>query len=79
MGTTTMNQSGPGSSGNGRGTPHFLKLQDWSLTMRWFSAISRKFVWRRGSSSTAEMQSVYSTAPADWTVCILNYYIKKIP
>ena len=48
------------------GTPHSLKLQDWSLTIRSFSVISSKLVGR-GSHLFAVMQSVFSTAPTDWS------------
>ena len=34
-------QSGPGSNGNERVTPHSPKLQDWSLTIRLFNVMSR--------------------------------------
>ena len=57
-----------------RGTPHSPKLQHyWDLTIRSFSVISSILV--------AEMQSVYSTAPADRAiirrVIIYIYMIKK--
>ena len=40
------------------------KLQALSLTIWWFSVITKTFVgW---VVETAEMQSVYSTAPVDW-------------
>ena len=49
-----------------RGTPHSPKLQHyWNLTIRLFSVISRTLVGGGGYPS-AEVQSVYSTAPADW-------------
>ena len=38
-GTTTMEQSGPGSDGNKGGTLYSPKLQNWSLTIRLFSVI----------------------------------------
>ena len=48
-----------------KSTPHSPKLQHyWSLTIRLFSVISRRDVG--GSYHSAEMQSVYSTASANW-------------
>ena len=40
----------------------------WNLTIRLFSVIFRALVGGRGSYSSAEVQSVYSTAPADWVI-----------
>ena len=66
-GASTLGQSGPGSNSNEGCTLHFLKLQHyWNLTIRLFNVISRTFVGR-GSYPSAEMQSVYSTASANWT------------
>ena len=48
-----------------RGTLQSPKLQGWSLTIRLFSVIFRATVWGVLPPS-AEMKSVYSTAPADW-------------
>ena len=49
-----------------RGTPHSPKLQHCgNLTIRLFSVISRTLVGG-GSYPSAEKQSVYSTAPANW-------------
>ena len=42
------------------------KLQGRSLTITWFSVISRILV-RGVSYSSSDVQSVYSTAAADWT------------
>ena len=60
--------------------PLWMRM-DWgviaSLTIRWFSDISRILVGVGGLSPFAEMQLVYSTAPADWANCfgleILNF------
>ena len=53
-----------------RGTPHSPKLQHcWNLTIRLFSVISRTLVGG-GSYPSAEKQSVYSTAPADWAMSV---------
>ena len=61
---TTPGQSGPGRNGNEGGTPHSPKLKDyWNLTIRLFSVIIRTLVG--GSYLSAEVQLVYSTAPAD--------------
>ena len=49
-----------------RGTPHSPNLQGWSLSIRWFKVISRTLIGV-GSYPPAEMQSVYSTNPPDWS------------
>ena len=54
----------------------FPKLQQyWSLSIRFFAIISRKLgvvvVVVVGSYPFAEMQSVYSTTSADWTIELL--------
>ena len=50
-----------------RGTPNSPKLQHyWTLTIRLFRVISRTLV--RESYRSVEMQSVFSTAPADWAI-----------
>ena len=48
-----------------RGTPHSPNLQSWSLTIKLFNVISRTPIGK-GSYPSAEIQSLYSTAPADW-------------
>ena len=49
-----------------RDTPHSLKLERYrSLTIRFFNVIARTLVVGGSSYPSAEMQSVYSTAPAD--------------
>ena len=49
-------------------TPHSPELQHYGkLTIRLFSVIYRTFV-REGSYPSAEVQSVYSTASADWEI-----------
>ena len=42
----------------------------WSLTIKLFSEIFRTFVWGEESYPSAEMQLVYSAAPADWAMLI---------
>ena len=60
-GSTSPGQSGPGSDGNQGSTLHSPKLQHyWNLTIRLFNVIFRKIV-SRGSYSSVEKQSVYST------------------
>ena len=59
----TLSQSGPGSNGNKEGTTNSPNLQDWSLTIICF--ISRTLVVEE-SYLSEEMQSVYSTAQANW-------------
>ena len=56
---TTPDQSGPGSDGNEGVLQHY-----WNLTIRLFCVVSR--ILDGGSYSSAEVQSVYSTPPADW-------------
>ena len=48
-----------------RGTLLSSKPQDRNLTIRWFNFISRILIGV-GSYPSGEMQSVYSTAPANW-------------
>ena len=61
--TTTPVFSGPRSNGNEE-VP-YKNLKD--LTIRLFSVIPRKPI-ESGSYPSAKMQSVYSTAPADWAL-----------
>ena len=61
-----------------RGTRHSLKLQHyWSLTIRLLCVISRTLVGR-GSYPSAELQSVYSTAPANWAKQMKEFSLKII-
>ena len=65
---TIQGQSGPGSNGNER----VLRIpQSSSLTIRLFSVIFRTLIGR-GFNPSAEVQSVYSTAPADWAIHRVN-------
>ena len=58
-----------------RGTPHFPKLQHyWSLTIL-FDIISRTRFGKGGSCPSAEMQSVYSRAPANWAEKSINWFV----
>ena len=68
MGTTTAGQSGSGSNGNEEVLHIPEKYQNWSLINRWFSVISKTLIEVGKFYSPAEMQSLYSTAPADWAV-----------
>ena len=53
-----------------RGTPHSPKLQHcWNLTIRLFCFIPRTLIVG-GSYPSAEKQSVYFTAPANWAIDI---------
>ena len=65
-GVTTLGQSGPESNGSEK--VHYIPQipTDWSLAIRWFNVTFRTLV---GGSFTpsVEIQSVYSTAPAEWT------------
>ena len=57
---------------NPHSTLHSPKLQHyWILTIRLFRIISRTLI-RGCSYPSAEKQSVYSTAPADWALWYLN-------
>ena len=49
--------------------PHFPKLQDWSLTIRRVKC-QTGYLLGVGSKLyfSAEMQSGYSTVPADWAI-----------
>ena len=79
--TTMPGQNEPGSHGN-EGILHVSqKLQNyWSITIRLFSVISRTLVVvvvvGGGSYPSAEVQSVYSTAPADWASTISSILLK---
>ena len=65
LGTTTPAPNWTWEWWQWRGTLHPLKLRHyWNLTIRLFSVIYRILVG--GSYSSAEMQSMYSIAPADW-------------
>ena len=56
-----------------RGAPHSPKLQHhWNLAIWLFSVISRTVIGGGGSSPSAEVQSVYSTAPADWAKLVMR-------
>ena len=61
-GANSLGQSGPGSNGN-KGVLHIP--QNFSITIRLFNVISKTLVEQR-SYPSAEVQLVYSTAPADW-------------
>ena len=52
-----------------RGTPHSPKIQHcWNLTIRLFSVIYSEHLLGGWSYPSAEKQSVYSTATADWAI-----------
>ena len=68
-GTTTQGQSGPGSDGN-EGTiriPQSLSITEASPSNSLVSYLGHSLVVGRGSYFSAEMQSEYSTAQADWS------------
>ena len=75
-GATTPGQSGPGSNGNEKVLCPPLQHY-WSLAIRLFSVISRTLVWG-GDYPSAEMQSVYSTVPADWAVSLCGLFNAKV-
>ena len=62
-----------------KGTLHFLKVQHyWSLTIRWFYVkILDTCYGEACTRPSAEIQSVYSTAPADWAIEIIELYANK--
>ena len=72
-GTTTPGQSGPGSDGNEEiiRIPHKSSITGTSPLDCLVSYPGHSL---GESYSSAEMQSVYSTAPADWVICI--WYLK---
>ena len=59
-GATTPDQSRPGSNGN-EGVLHSPKLQDKSLTIKWFSVISRTLI--NGGGGSAEMLCILQSQP----------------
>ena len=64
-GDTTPGQSEPWSDGKLKGSLHSPKLQHYrNLAIRSFSVVPGHSI--RVSYASAEMQSVYSTVPADW-------------
>ena len=66
MMATTPGQSGPGSNGN---EEVFRTPLNSSITRDSPSGY-QDTRWEQRSYSSAEMQSVYSTAPADWALYI---------
>ena len=75
-GATTLGQSGPGSNGN----EGVLRIpQSYSLTGTSSSdcLVLYSGPSSRGSHPSAEMQSVYSAAPADWAKKSLRFGLKK--
>ena len=69
-----------GSEWQWTGTPHSPKVQNWSLTIRWFNVVSRTLV-RGGSYSSAEIQSVYSSATPSRLSCfwVSKYFLSSAP
>ena len=75
-----LQQCGPRNNDNEEGKSYSPKLQNWSLTIRWFNVVPKTL--GGGSYPFAEMQLVYSTAPANWAysckkVLTLSYNIYK--
>ena len=71
-GATTLGPEWTWEQWQWRGTLYSPKLkQYWNLTIRLFSVIIRTLV-RGGSYPSAEKQSVYSTALANWATSILT-------
>ena len=65
-GTTISGQSGPGSNGN-EGVLHIPQTSSIIGTSPSGRLVSHPGLsWGGGSYHSAEVQSVYSTAPADW-------------
>ena len=65
-GATTLGQSGPGSDGT-KGVLHIPQSSSITGTSLSDCLVSYHDTrWGGGSYSSAEKQSVYSTAPADW-------------
>ena len=59
-----------------KGYSAFPKFQHyWNLTIRLFSVKNRTLIWVGvGSYPSAEKQSVYSTAPANWAMYGFKYF-----
>ena len=72
--SSTLGQSGPGSDGN----EGVLCIPQRSLSDCLVSYLGHSLGW--GSYSSAEVQSVYSTAPANWAVHIYPtfYYEQEV-
>ena len=66
---TTPGQSGPVSDGK-KGVLCHSPKHYWNVIIRLFSVISRTLVG--GGYPSAEKQSVYSTAPADWAIWVMR-------
>ena len=68
-----------------KGTPHYSKLQNWNLIIRWFMSNSGHSLGLVYSS--AGMQSAYFIAPAYWVsidffsnvVWVLRFYLYRTP
>ena len=68
-GFNTQGQSEPGSNSNEESIRHFLKRQDWSLAIKWFSVTSSTLIGLGGLPSL-EMHFTYFITPADWPVAL---------
>ena len=76
-GATTLGQSGPGSDGN-KGVlriPQSTSITGTSQSYCLVSYLGHSLV-QRGSYSSTEVQSEYSTAPADWARELRIYEFK---
>ena len=70
-GATIPGQSGPGSNSN-EGDLHILQRPSITRTTPSDSVVSYPGHSLVGSYHSAEVQSVYSTAPADWAILRVN-------
>ena len=73
-GATTPGQSGPGSNGN-EGVLRIPQSSSTAGTSPSDCLVSYQDTrWGEGSYPSAEKQSVYSTAPADWAKVPVEFY-----
>ena len=66
-GATTPSQRGPGSNGN-EGVLYIPQISKAEASLSDVLMSYPGHSWREGSYPSAEMQSVYSTAPANWAI-----------
>ena len=70
-------QSGPGSNGN-EGVLHISQSPSITGTSPSDFLVSYPGLSLEGSYPSAEVQSVYSTAPADWAITYFSIVIVKL-
>ena len=70
-GTTTLGQSGPESARN-EGVLRIPQSSSITGTSALYCFVSYQDTRWKGSYSSEEIQTVYSTAPADWKIIVRN-------